>query len=153
MACTWSIPEKGDGGKDTNDQRRESRERDGEPEDASIDGDLVQTRHHRSAERDLKRPLRMRRRELAQQLHSAHRQQRTDDATTRREHDALGEQLSDDASTAGAEGQANRDLAVPRRAAREQQTRHVGTDDEQHDADRDGERREARAGSPPRSAP
>ena len=55
-------------------------------------------------------------------------------AGAEREHDALGQQLPDDAPLAGAERRADRNLARPRRAAREQQVGHVAARDEQHDA-------------------
>ena len=72
-------------------------------------------------------------------MNTAHRQQGPDGAAKRREHDALAEQLADNSSTTSPEGQTNRDLAVPCRAARQQQTRDVCTDNPQHDAHRDGQ--------------
>ena len=51
------------------------------------------------------------------------------------EHHALGQQLADDASAAGAEREADGDLAAALRRAREQQVRDVGARDEQ-DEDR-----------------
>ena len=48
----------------------------------------------------------------------------------------LGEQLSEQPGAAGADRRANRQLALPRRAAREQHARDVGAGNQQHEADR-----------------
>ena len=48
---------------------------------------------------------------------------------------ALDEQLADDAAPRGADRQAQRDFARARRAARQQQVRHVHTGDDQHQRD------------------
>ena len=52
------------------------------------------------------------------------------------EHDRFGDQLADQARAAGAEGRAHRELAVSRRAAREQQVGDVRAGHEQHESNR-----------------
>jgi hypothetical protein len=53
-------------------------------------------------------------------------------AAERREDEPLAQELANDPAAARAERGANRDLAPPGGAAREQQVRHVGARDEQH---------------------
>ena len=60
---------------------------------------------------------------------------RAADASGRREHDAFGHQLPEDAEAAGAERRANRDLARAPEPAHDHQIGEVDTDDEQHRAD------------------
>ena len=57
-----------------------------------------------------------------------------------RQHHVLGQPLRDDPRAARAERQANRRLAAACRRAREEQVRHVGAGDEQHQRDRRDER-------------
>ena len=64
--------------------------------------------------------------------HSANRMP-SDRADTRQQQ-AFGEQLANQAATSAADRHADRDLALPRRAARKQQVRHVGASDQQHHA-------------------
>ena len=52
-----------------------------------------------------------------------------------REHDALDQQLADDAAAARAEREPHGDLLLPRRRARDQQARDVGARDQQHAGD------------------
>ena len=61
-----------------------------------------------------------------------------------RERDALDEQLPHEPETAGAERRPHRQLALPRRRARQEQVGDVGAGDEQHEADRAGQRAERR---------
>ena len=63
----------------------------------------------------------------------------------RREQQALGDQLTDQAGASGAEGCPHRELARPRDRSREQQVRDVRTGDEQHH--RDGAEAAAAAGA------
>ena len=56
-------------------------------------------------------------------------------AADERQHDALGQQLPDDAPPAGAERRAHRQLARADRRAREQQVGDVGAADQQHESD------------------
>ena len=58
------------------------------------------------------------------------------------EHDALDEQLTDDAPAGRAEGDPHGELAGAMRGAREQQVRDVRAGDEQHEADRTHHREE-----------
>ena len=71
------------------------------------------------------------------------REQHRSRAAEHREHDALGEQLTDDASAAGAERRAQGHLAAPRRGPCQQHVGHVGARDEQQQS---GQRREHRRG-------
>ena len=52
-----------------------------------------------------------------------------------REYQAFAKQLPDQGGARGTEGGANRQLAGSRRGARQQQAGHVGTRDQEHDAD------------------
>jgi len=55
--------------------------------------------------------------------------------TERREHHALGEQLTHQPGAAAADRQAHADLAAARRGARQQQIRDVGARDHEHEGD------------------
>ena len=66
-------------------------------------------------------------------------------AAGERQHDALGQQLADDAAAAGADRRADRDLAPPAGRAHQQQVRDVRARDQQHEADGAGEHRAASA--------
>ena len=57
-----------------------------------------------------------------------------DDGTERREHETLGQQLTDDAPASGADGGAHGQLALPHHALRQQQAADVGARDQQHEA-------------------
>ena len=76
--------------------------------------------------------------------HAGRADRRADRAARDRQHQALGQDLTDDASAAGAEREPDRDLALTRRAAREQQVRDVRADDDQqhgHRHEKDAQRR------------
>ena len=128
------------------DERGDHRQSHRQSEQASIDADLMQPRQHRrAAKRELKHSLRVRRREFAEQVDEPDRQQRAEHAADRGEHQALGDELAEDASTAGADGQAHRDLPLACRAARQQQAGDVRAHDQQHRAD--GDRDHAKRGT------
>ena len=59
----------------------------------------------------------------------------SEDATHHRQRHALGQQLPDDASAAGADGRAQRHFTLARRGAHQQQVRDVGAGDEQDEGD------------------
>ena len=65
-------------------------------------------------------------------------EQRTDD----REHEALGEELSNQPRSRSSQRSANRELLRARSSAREQEVRHVGAGDQQHEANRAQQRYE-----------
>ena len=79
----------------------------------------------------MNRQLRRRRKSDQQAGRPAQRDERRDAAETR-EHDAFDQQLLHDPPAAGAHRQPNRNLALARRCAREQQAREVGAGDQQH---------------------
>ena len=66
-------------------------------------------------------------------------------AAHRGKHQALGEQLPQQPRAAGAHGDAHGDLPLPRCRAREQQVRHVGRGDQQHQHHRAHQHHQRRA--------
>ena len=64
-----------------------------------------------------------------------HGEDQSDRRAARREHDALGQHLPNEAAAARAERRANGHLLLSSRGAREQQVRQVRADDEHDDAD------------------
>ena len=61
------------------------------------------------------------------------RDERARRSARERQHQALGEELADDAQATGAERETNRDLALARKAAREREAGEVHARDEQHE--------------------
>ena len=97
----------------------------GEPQDLRVDG-------HVEFDRQLRR-----RREPDEQPHRPlEREHRAGGAETG-QHDALDEQLLDNAPAACTHGQTNGNLTLPRRGARQQEPRQIRARDQQHD-DGDG---------------
>ena len=125
-------------------ERRARRSRNAERRDKrrAVDAELRHARQQAAAaeiDRELEEPRRVDRRQALDQPHRAERDGDAADAAGQREHDALGEQLADDAPTAGADRQPHADLALARGAAREQQVGDVGARDQQDDEHRGGE--------------
>ena len=87
----------------------------------------------------------MGRRELAKQVNAADREHGSQRAADQREHQALGDELPEDAPAAGADRQAHRDLALSRGAADEQQAGDVRAHDQQHGANGDRDHAKGRA--------
>ena len=75
--------------------------------------------------------------------HAERRQGQADDAAQAREQQALDQQLTHDLEPRRAEREADGDLRLPRRGARQQHVRDVGAGDQQHEADRDEQHRQA----------
>ena len=75
-------------------------------------------------------------REPAQRVRPPHGQQQSQQPAERGEDEALGEKLPHEAAPAAAERGPDRDLAVARRGARQQQVGHVRAADQQDEADR-----------------
>lgn len=75
-------------------------------------------------------------REHAHTEHAEVADARTGDTAEHREHQALGQQLSQDRQATAAEGHPRGDLPGARRRSRQQQTRRVDAADQQHDAHR-----------------
>ena len=71
-----------------------------------------------------------------QEADAGERERQADDARDAGQHEALGEQLTDDPRTAGAERRPDGDLALTAFGAREQQVGDVGAGDEQQECDR-----------------
>ena len=109
-------------------------------EHASVDGDLV--------ERAAAKRARARRAPWTRE----HREQHAGDRPAGAQQGALGQQLPDDASAAGAEDRAQRQLALPGDRPRQQQVRDVRAGDQQHEADRRQQHVAARRGTLPVSA-
>ena len=86
---------------------------------------------------------RSRRRHRRDGAHAEGRQGQADDAAQAREQQALDQELPDDLEPRRAEGEAHGDLRLPRRGARQQHVRDVGAGDQQDEADRDEQHREA----------
>ena len=63
-------------------------------------------------------------------------QQQPQERAAARQHDALGQQLRQQAAASGAEGGANRHFLLPCRGPRQQQVGEVGADDQHHHPDR-----------------
>ena len=97
---------------------RDDRDAEREREDAAVDRDGAHPRQVWRLQRD-ERP------------HPGERDQRAERAGGEREHQRLGQQLADDAPAAGADREAQRELAVPGRGAREIQVRDVEAGDRQ----------------------
>ena len=76
------------------------------------------------------------RRHRQQRLGAPRRQQQADEPRHDREHDALGDELRDDAAAAGAERAADGDLALARRRPREQEVRDIRGRNQQQESDR-----------------
>lgn len=102
---------------------------DREPERDRVDARLLEARHAVRAPGDDRGDERAREHETGRRRGE-------------REHEALGQQLADDARLASAERGAYGDLARPRRAAREQQVGDVAAGDQQHQADRRQQRQQ-----------
>ena len=78
------------------------------------------------------------------------RQQQSDQAAGDGEHQALGQQLADDAPAAGAERGADGDFLLARERAGEEQVGDVGARDEEHEGHRRHEHQERQAHAPDR---
>ena len=104
-------------------------------------------REHREIERDLVEPRN--RDAIAHQREQAAQAQRRDaqscDAAGGGEHQAFGQHLADQAAALGAECGAQADLALARRASRQQQVGNVDAGDEHDQRDRADQREQRRA--------
>ena len=106
-------------------------------------GDARQRAHregeeqHRDAQRDLGLGRqRERRHQRDDRVDDRRGEQRTEQSAGKREDQAFDEQLPDDRRRRCADGRANRQLSMARRAAREQQVGDVRAGDEQHEQHR-----------------
>ena len=113
------------------------RERQREQRHGPVDGDALRARQPRGHGR-------------RQQRHAPRRQQQAGRAAGAREHEALDEQLPDDARAAGADRDAHGHFFLPADRAREQQVGDVRARNQQHQRRR---RRAASAAPAGRSAP
>ena len=104
-----------------------------EHHDRAIESDVIQARH----------PGRRNRRQHAHQAPGEHEAER---ASCYREDGAFREQLSDDPQPAPTHCRPDRQLALSRHAARQQEARDVGARDQQHERDSDRQDRQRRAG-------
>ena len=92
-------------------------------------GECEHVRVRRQVEHDVGRP---RRDETHEEPRGPPRDANAERRARARQHPAFDEQLADDAPAAGADGQANRDLATAGRRARDEQTRDVRARDGEH---------------------
>ena len=83
-------------------------------------------------------------RQLNQRVDAELREQQSGGAADRREHDALGDQLANDAPAVAADRGAHRQLALARRGAHQQQVGDVRARDQQHEHHRAHQRHELR---------
>jgi hypothetical protein len=85
---------------------------------------------------DVAGPRQVQPRQVAEGARAPGRDQQPHRAAERRQHQALGEELAHEPQAAPAHGGADRDFAVARGGAGEQQVRDVGATDQQHEAHR-----------------
>ena len=92
-------------------------------------------REHLRVDGDVGQARQRSRRKRSQQVHAPGGEHQSRGAAKQRDDQALGEQLAQQPRTAGAERGANRQLAVARRRARQQQVRDIRARDEQDERD------------------
>ena len=110
--------------------RREAEEQADEERRASAEGDEAHV--ERESDRGWQQTLRdQRRRDLKDRRAKRQAQRAADD----RQHEALGQQLPDQARPVGTERGPKRQLAAARRRARQEQVGNVGAADEEHERD------------------
>ena len=106
-------------------------------QDARDERECRQEHHHAPVEADDRlggeKELREQSANATEQPEAQHE---TADRAQRGEQDALGEELTNQAAAARAEGRAQRHFTRPQRRSRQQEIRQVGTPDHQHGADR-----------------
>ena len=119
-------------GREAADDARDEPDRDRKAECHRIDPRLIEAGHVPRARRDDARDEPV-------------REQQAGAGGGERQQHAFGQQLPHDTHAPDAERRADRDLAPARRAAREQQVRHVAARDEQHDEDGAEQHEEPRA--------
>ena len=101
-------------------------------------------REHRAVERHRGGARQALGRQLNQRVDAELREQQAGRAADRREHDALGDQLANDAPAVAADRRAHRQLALARRGAHQQQVRDVRAGDQQHEHHRAHQRDQLR---------
>ena len=84
------------------------------------------------------------RRERPKHPDTTEREQHADDSSTQPECQALGEEISNQSSAAGAEGTTNGDLALPRCRSCENQIRNVDAGEQEQKSNGDGQDDERR---------
>ena len=105
------------------DHARDERDAHREQQRPHVDVNLVRTRNRRC-------------RGAREHVSQPRCQQGARDAAGKREQQALDDQLPDNAPASGAQRQSNRDLALTRRSAGEQQVRDIRARDQEHAPDR-----------------
>ncbi len=108
-------------GQHAEDDRRQQRHDRGEGQDRRAHRHIVQPRQ----------PLRQ---PFQQRAHAECDDDQADDGAQRCEHEAFGEQLTDDAPASRADGGAHGELALPHHPLRQQQAADVRARDQQHEA-------------------
>ena len=128
---------------DAKHHRRRAGQGERNREQSNVDADLVGARQDVGAEDDAEDALSLNRGELLHQRDAQCAQRGANDAAGSRQNEALRQHLAHEPAAAGPERGTRRELAPPPRAAREEQTGHVGADDRQdqgHRAEEDAER-------------
>jgi hypothetical protein len=105
-------------------------------DDGGHEGDAEGEDEHHGIEPEAHQVLRRLRHEPHQQRHARGRERRAEAAAGEPEHEALGQHQAHDPAAARPERAPQRELPLPRRPARQQQARHVGARDHQHEGDR-----------------
>ncbi len=125
------APRRAQRGDEPREERRRDREGEREGGHARVDGDLVESREPGGS------PPR-------QEGDAGAGEQQAEEPRGRRDRGGLDEPLPDEPAAARAERRAHRRLLLAREPLREQQVRHVGAGDEQHEGDRPGEEEQRR---------
>ena len=93
-------------------------------------------RDHLAVDGNRREPREARRRQRLKELRAPRRDQQACGAADQAEQQAFGQHLAQQSTPPGAERRPNRELALPRGGAREQQVRDVGAGDQQDEAHR-----------------
>ena len=110
--------------------------RDDAEEQAGEQGCAKGIRDHLAVDRDGREPREARRRQGLKKLRTPRSDQQACSATDQTEQQAFGQHLAQQSAPSGAERRPNRELALPRGGAGEQQVRDVGAGDQQDEAHR-----------------
>ena len=130
-AGLYFRPRGAHGRREAEDERAQKRHADREQDDEAVEPRLLETRHarrthgHQRADADL-------------------RERESEQRGRQREHQALGQQLTDDPGAPRAERRADRQFTRARRAAGEQQVGEVAARDQQHEPHRAEQHEEPR---------
>jgi hypothetical protein len=117
-------------------ERCDDRERERHAEQSKIDRDLVRARQDVRAEDDAEHALGPNRCEALDERDARRAERCADDAASKCQHDALGEDLTHESPATRAKRETRRQLTPARGASREQKVGHIRADDHQHHGNR-----------------